>query len=385
MKIGIIAVGYNRPDSMRRLATSLTSAYYYGYNVDLIFSIDKGQKQSEIVKIAQECDWKYGQKIIRAFQERQGLRNHILQCGDMTKEYDAVVVLEDDLIVSKYYFKYIIKTLEWYKDDDKIAGISLYTHQTHPGVRRPFEAVNNGYDVYMMQFAMSWGQCWSRKMWLGFRKWYLENENSDLSLNDLLPKYISNWNKQSWLKYYMRYIVENDKFFIYPYIALSTNASDIGEHCSIPNNDYQIAILQGEKEYKFPTYEQSIKYDVFFERLEIQNIVFPYLKGSKILDLYGNRIDFQKADYIVSTRVLPYKIVDEYALKYRPIEMNCIIPTKGKGIYIYDSRFKSNNKRRNDIDVLTRYEVRAIHWKRLLHFAFTSLIDAFRRKILKVK
>ena len=152
MNIAIITVGYNRPDSMQQLLNTVVNADYENDKVDLIISI------------AENIKWSYGEKKIRAFSERQGLRNHIIQCGDMTEYYDAVVVLEDDLMVSKYYYTYVKQALAFYCDDCKIAGISLYKHQTHPGVYRPFEPVNNGYDVYMQQFAMSWGQCWSNTM-----------------------------------------------------------------------------------------------------------------------------------------------------------------------------------------------------------------------------
>ena len=41
MKYGVIAVGYNRPSSLRRLVCSLLKAEYYNEIVDLIISIDK--------------------------------------------------------------------------------------------------------------------------------------------------------------------------------------------------------------------------------------------------------------------------------------------------------------------------------------------------------
>lgn len=385
MKIAIVAVGYNRPDSMQRLIESLLNANYYNYKVDLIFSIDKGEKQDQIIEVAEECIWKHGEKHIRAFSEKQGLRKHILQCGSLTEIYDAIVVLEDDLIVSNFFFKYVVEALRFYKNEDEIAGISLYTHQTHPGVRRPFEAVNNGYDTFLMQFAMSWGQCWTKKMWKEFRNWYSKNENSDLGRDGYIPSYIAKWNQQSWLKYYMRYIVETKKYFVYPYVALSTNASDIGEHCSTPNNDYQIALLQGDKEYKFASISDAIKYDIFFERIGIEEKVFPELKGSKILDLYGSRNEYGKYDYIVSTRRLPYEIVGEYSLKYRPIEMNCMFPSIGNGIYVYNSKKRTRRIVLRNEDILTRYEVRAIHWKRLLRLGFRGLNDAICRRLKRVK
>ena len=56
-RICVIAVGYNRPDAMLRLLNSLGEADYLGDNVDLLISIDKGQKQEEIVALAQEFCW----------------------------------------------------------------------------------------------------------------------------------------------------------------------------------------------------------------------------------------------------------------------------------------------------------------------------------------
>ena len=378
MKIAIVAVGYNRPDSMNDLLKSIVKADYDSDRVDLIVSIDKGERQSEVISVAEQISWSFGEKIIRAFSERQGLRNHIIQCGDLTEKYDAVVVLEDDLLVSRYFYSYVKQTLKFYQNDPNIAGISLYKHQTHPGVYRPFDPVNNGYDVYMQQFAMSWGQCWSKQMWKEFKLWYSKNVNKNLFEDSLLPEYIAGWNKQSWLKYFMRFIVENNKYFVYPYTALSTNASDIGEHCRIPNNDFQISLLQGRLEYRLPEFENAIKYDIFFERVGLD--VFPELDGKIVLDLYGNRSQFEGADYAISTVPHPYKIVKTLQLKYRPIEINCIIPKEGLGIYIYDLHTKSKLPSRC-IDVVTRYDVRAIHWKKLLHLGWSGFLSALLDKV----
>ena len=365
-KTAIVAVGYNRPDSIEQLLHSLLRADYAGDQVDLVVSLDKGQRQQEIVSAAEKIEWPHGEKIIRAFSERQGLRAHIIQCGDLTNKYDAVVVLEDDLMVAPHFYSYVKQAIGRYADDTHIAGISLYKHQTHPGVNRPFEPAHNGFDVYMQQFAMSWGQCWTKAMWRKFRAWYNENEGKDLSEGNILPSYISHWNKQSWLKYYMRYIVENDKYFIYPYFSLTTNASDAGEHCRIPNNDFQVSMQEGDMEYRFPSFEQAVKYDVFFERVGIEDKVFPEMEGKKLLDLYGNRLNYEGADYLISTKALPYRVVKKAQLRYRPVEMNCLMPSDGEGIYVYDLK-KTATAPTANIDIVTRYDVRSLHWKKTLH------------------
>lgn len=380
--IALVAVGYNRPDSIEQLLQSLLRAEYGDDRVDLVISLDKGQRQQEIVSVAEEIQWTHGEKIIRSFSERQGLRSHIIQCGDLTEKYDAVVVLEDDLMVAPHFYSYVKQTVEHYKDDEHIAGISLYRHQTHPGVYRPFEPAHNGYDVYIQQFAMSWGQCWTRRMWKGFREWYADNEDKDLSEGDLLPSYVSHWNKQSWLKYYMRYIVENDKYFVYPYFSLTTNASDAGEHCRIPNNDFQVALQEGDMQYRFSSFEEAVKYDVFFERVGLN--VFPELEGKKVLDLYGGRINYGDADYLVSTRTLPYKVVKSMQLRYRPVEMNCVVPSDGVGAFVYDLKTAAVSPKINQ-NILIRYDIRSLHWKKTLHIGWSGFIDAILNKIQKRK
>ena len=380
MGIAIVAVGYNRPDSIEQLLQSLLCADYAGDRVDLVVSLDKGQRQQEIKSVAEKINWPHGEKTIRTFPDRQGLRAHIIQCGDLTEKYDAVVVLEDDLIVASHFYSYVRQAVSRYSEDDNIAGISLYKHQTHPGVNRPFEPVNNGFDIYMQQFAMSWGQCWTRKMWQSFRAWYNDNIDKDLAEGNILPAYISHWNKQSWLKYYMRYIVEKDKYFIYPYFSLTTNASDAGEHCRIPNNDFQVSLQEGDLQYRFPSFEQAVKYDVFFERVGIEDKVFSGLKGKKLLDLYGNRTNYGDARYLISTKALPYRVVRKAQLRYRPVEINAIMPSDGEGIYVYDLR-ESATKPKINKDILSRYDVRSLHWKKTLHLGWNGFIDALLNKI----
>ena len=78
MKYSIVVVGYNRPDSMRRLLESLCCASYE-VSCDLVISLDYGTRQEELLKIAENVKWMHGEKKIRKVQSAQGLRQHILQ------------------------------------------------------------------------------------------------------------------------------------------------------------------------------------------------------------------------------------------------------------------------------------------------------------------
>ena len=360
----IVVVCYNRLDGMLRTLESVKAAQYMGDDVALIVSIDKSDKQDVLCVAANRFEWPFGPKVVRRFPERQGLRAHVLQCGDLTDNYEAVIVLEDDITVAEGFYSYTKQTVDFYGNNESIFGISLYAHQTNPGCQRPFFPAANGYDTYLMQYAQSWGQCWTSNMWRGFRDWY-SKQKGDMEADGIIPQYIANWNDKSWLKYYIKYTVEKNGYFVYPYASLSTNNSDKGEHCTVSNNDYQVTMLEGCPKYRFPTMEQAVKYDVYYERIIDQENIFPEIPGKRLLDLYGMRTDFGDADVLISTQSLPYQVLRSIQLKYRPHEANCRYPVDGDGIFIYDLHQKAQPPK-SDKHLCIRYDVRSISWRMLM-------------------
>ena len=120
----IVIVTYNRELSLKRLLESIKNAKYTEKNITLIISIDYSNKQSVIKNIAEEFEWPYGNKIIRTYKENQGLKKHVLSCGDLTDEYEGVIILEDDLYVAEDYYSYAKAALNFYENNEKIAGIA---------------------------------------------------------------------------------------------------------------------------------------------------------------------------------------------------------------------------------------------------------------------
>ena len=383
MRLAMVAVGYNRPKSLERLLLSLLNVEYGGDCVDLIISLDKSPCESDLLKVANQINWNYGNKRIRTFTERQGLRAHIIQCGDLTEQYDGVVVLEDDLIVSKGVYAYCKQMIGYYGNDDRIAGISLYKHRINPGNYRPFDPAEDSNDVYFMQMAQSWGECWTGSMWKSFKKWYLSNDGpvrSDASF----PAYIANWNDSSWLKYYNKYIVEKNKFFVYPYKSLSTNHTDIGEHNKSVNNDFQVPLLTESMDYRCVPLEDGIKYDIYFERIGITENILTDLNGKKILDLMGLRKNVEDADYLISVNSLPFKVVKQLQVRYRPIEENIIKPVQGSGIYVYDLHTPSKPPR-NSPEILNSYDIRGVSWRRALRHGIDGFVTTARNYIKSLR
>lgn len=386
--IAIVVVGYDRADSMKRLLNSLAKSYYDNEEVELVISIDKGKNQDKVIKVANDFQWDFGNKNIRIYDKKQGLRRHILQCGDLTKKYDAVVVLEDDLIVSPAFYRYLKEAIKYYDKDINIAGISLYSYRVNEFCNKLFQPAYNGYDTYMMQVAQSWGQCWTKRMWEEFRKWKY-SDNEIIQLDTKMPENIYHWGKSSWKKNFMAYIVEEKKFFVYPYYSYTTNCSEIGEHRSFTTSDYQVQLVENQTKWRMAPFEKSIKYDIFFERLDIKILNEKYKDKKICLDLYGMKKNFENADLLFSKKKLPYSLIQEIGLIYRPQEVNCTHLILGKGFYLYDLHIKSKKPcNKNNEYILYEYQFPGINWHFCLKYVKYRFIKAIKlrlERIIKLK
>lgn len=380
-KIAIVAVGYNRPNAMGRLLKSILLSEFNEDEVDLIISIDKGEKQNEIIKVADEIQWLHGKKVIKAREERLGLKRHIISCGDLSEDYKAVVVLEDDLTVSRFFYQYVKSAIRFYEHNSAIAGISLYSYQIIPYSSKHFFPENNGYDSYLMQVAMSWGQCWTSKMWAGFKAWYQKHDSSILD-DGCLPESVVRWDDRSWLKYYDRYLVESEKYFVMPYTSLSTNHTESGEHAVNSTTMFEVPLLSGPKHYCFPSVDDAVKYDAFFERKDMEYHTILGLESSVLMDLNGIRTKIPKnANYLASTNIWPYECIKEYGLVLRPIESNLAECTHGKGILIYNTRnIGTKRKKGNQLD---KYDLFDAEWRQTLRYSIRFILERLKEKLYK--
>lgn len=334
MKFAALAIGYNRIPGMLRALKSLEDAYYAEDTMDLIISVDNCGYDA-VAEAARAFHWSHGEKIVRTFSERQGLRKHILSCGDFLEEYDALVVLEDDIVVSPAYYEYMKQAVAFYKDNSDIAGIALFSRDLS-GCLKPFTPEASAYDVYYMQYPQSWGQIWMKNQWFAFREWYEEHKDDDLD-SVYYPKSMSDYPATSWAKYHGKYCVDCDKYFVYPYHALSTCYADVGAHTQEMDLFAQVPMLyQLGKQYRLcDDKEKMTVYDVFFERMGMERYL-DLPEGSLWMDLYGARTRYEGKRYLLSTKSLPYHLMKSFGLLLRPHECNIKMGIEGSAIHLYD-------------------------------------------------
>lgn len=345
MDIAICAIGYNRVHSMERLLRSIQNADYSpSDNITLYVSVDKSDSDN-VASLADTFEWSHGNKVVIRHEQNLGLRRHILSCGDLLEHHDALIVLEDDIVVAPAYFKYAQQTVGKYHDNPEIAGISLYCHVINQQTHYPFTPLKVGHDVYFMNFAFSWGQIWLKKQWQEFISWYKQHEDF-IPNQPHLPKMLSGWNK-SWLKYHIQYCIEQNKYFVVPYFSFSTNCGDPGTHvgndipniCDSPMENGPIGTLH------LPDIEQGVIYDGFFENKTIANLYGETYHDDITINL--NCADRPHKRFLLTCADLDYEIITGYALDRRPMELNILQGISGSGIYLYDTTRPQKNKRKS--------------------------------------
>ena len=356
----IVAVAYNRPDALKRLLLSIESAEYGdGVQPVLVISIDKSDS-GDVLAVADDFEYTHGKKIVMARPERMGLREHVLSCGDLTGEYGSIIVLEDDLFVSPRFYSYACAALDHSEKDERIGAVSLYDHRFNVHAREPFGAIDDGYDNYYLQIASSWGQAYTKKQWESFRAWYDDNKDRDLK-SPMVPENISGWSDRSWLKYYIVYLIETQKYCLYPRVSLTTNFGDEGTHAKKADTDLQVPVAgKGLKaDYRFSSIDESrAVYDPFFEALGVVSDGNARLGGYDtgiegndteplIVDLYGIKpaaaiAKASKIRYVLTPASLPYKVIKSFGRQMRPVDANIVYNISGNDLHLYDMSIKAD-------------------------------------------
>lgn len=151
----IVLFVYNRPEHTQKTINALKRNKLAEESELFIFSdgektpSDK-QKVQEVRKIINNIN---GFKNIKVFdyETNKGLANSVIDgVTKIISDYGKVIVLEDDLITSKNFLRYMNRTLNFYEDNKDIWSISGYNLPIN--IPDDYE-----HDVYLAYRAASWG------------------------------------------------------------------------------------------------------------------------------------------------------------------------------------------------------------------------------------
>ena len=332
MKLAIGVMAYNRIEGVIRLLNSLNNAEYFGCTVDLIISIDSGGLE-EVVEVANSFEWLHGKKTVVEQSESLKTKKHALWFGrQLLENYDALALFEDDIMVAPGFFGFMKATVEFYRDDRDVAGISFYRHLHCTHTYDNFIPLNNGKDVFFLQQAVSWGEIWLKEQWADFFEWFKVNE-SDKEIWNIqgIPEWFSCFPDSALMKWFNLYCFLNNKYFVEPYFAFSTCFHEHGV-----NN-------VGESSNAFQSMLSNRIDEIFnlghINECEVYDSVCEYKKfnlESVCIDLHGAKKYFEGKDYLLTIK--KYKNtnpIKQYGRELKPIELNVMLDIPGEDIRIY--------------------------------------------------
>jgi hypothetical protein len=333
-KPAIIVVAYNRPACLERILSSLARADLKGHkDVTLVISIDGGGS-SDVPRVAEQFEWQHGPKRVIRHEKNIGLRKHILSCGDLTEEYGSVLILEEDCYVSRNFYEFAAQALDHYRAERRIAGISLYSPGYNESAYQPFLPLDDGCDVYFMQVPSSLGQIWTHEQWRAFRSYH--DRSPPIGPLDALPPNVIGWPDTSWKKYFYRYMIEENLFFVYPASSCLTNFGDTGTHQSVPSQLHQVPIeaRRSGAPMKLVGFGDSCnKYDGYYEILpESLRSYGVDIDADTCVDLHGARpLERCAKTYAISVKDCA-KPMRSFGANQFPLPLNLVYPAPGSDI-----------------------------------------------------
>ena len=149
----VIIFAYNRAKHLKRLINSLLqNAESSETNVVIFADGAKNQGDEKVAEVAETIREISGFKSIRTVFRNTNIglaKNIINGVSSIFEEFEEAIVLEDDLVVTPYFLRYMKTALDYYKDTNAFS-IAGYT---------PRIALPNGYnyDTYPIMRNCSWG------------------------------------------------------------------------------------------------------------------------------------------------------------------------------------------------------------------------------------
>ena len=238
----VLVFAYNRPDHLIRTLDSLAQNDHAKDTELYIFS-DGAAKESDqeaVSRVRKIIDSFRGfKRINRVFRDSNfGLADNIIDgVSTVLQSFCQAIILEDDMVSSRYFLSYMNQGLRLYENEARVAGIHGYIYPRCPGLPRSF----------FLRGADCWGWATWRRAWDHFEpdgKKLLEeikagnledefNFGGAFDYTGMLQDWVKGRNNSWAVRWYASAFLK-DMLTLYPGVSLIRNIGldGSGEHCA---------------------------------------------------------------------------------------------------------------------------------------------------------
>lgn len=242
----IVLFTYNRPDHVKQTIEALQKNEFASES-DLIIYSDGAKDKTNELAINETRKYLHtveGFKSVQIIEREKnwGLAESLIDgITSVVDKYGKVIVMEDDLLTSPYYLRFMNQALEKYSNDDQIASIHGYVNPVKEELPENF----------FLSYASSWGWATWQRAWRIFERdgSKLLNELQDKNLEQRLDfdnsyyfvKMLRNQIKgknSSWAIRWYTSIVLKNKLCLYPGKSLVRQIGCDGSGTHSSNDDW---------------------------------------------------------------------------------------------------------------------------------------------------
>ncbi len=255
---------YNRPKHLKKTLNSLKKNPETRMSTIYVFSdsfknkdLLNKKKVEEVRKIIKKINF-FKKKIIIERKKNFGLKKNILTgISSVLRKHSNIVILEDDLIVSKFFLKYMNEALVKFKNFKRVWHISAWN----------YDIKENNYekDAFFITNMNCWGWGTWKDRWIKLNtksKYYIKKFgnkdkykfNLDGSFENF-SQIIRNHNKtlSSWAIFWNATIFLNKGLCLNPVKSLTLNIGQDLSGTNTINSQLSNRSLNNKKKFNFPT------------------------------------------------------------------------------------------------------------------------------------
>jgi len=305
----VVLFVYNRPWHTKQSLNALANNYLTKESVLYIFadgakeSATATQKEAieEVRSVIREEKWCKEVHIIE-HKQNKGLANSIIEgVTKVVNQYGKIIVLEDDMITSPYFLKFMNESLNAYENQEKVASIHAYIYQ-----------IANLPTTFLLKDPGCWGWATWKRGWDLFetdgKKLMKEIKQKKLSKRFdyenaypyflMLERQVKGQNDSWAIRWYASLFLK-DKLSLYPHQSLVHN---------IGNDASGTHTIVNEKHFNVSMAVQAI---------DIQNISIEPNE-----EVYRKQADYFKANYP------KYSLIQEVKWKIKAILLKSVLIRK---------------------------------------------------------
>lgn len=270
---------FNRPDHTRKTIEALSKNELASQSKLIVFS-DGPRDKKDAALVEQVRDYistvkGFESVSIVTSKTNKGLANSIISgVTNVLSDNDRIIVLEDDMVTSTQFLKYMNNSLDWYENDEGVISVHGYIYP----VKEPLP------DYFFLRGADCWGWAtWSRG-------WKLFEADGKKLLNELkrrrllkefdfgstypytkmLKKQIAGKNNSWAIRWYASAFI-HEKLTLYPGMSYVQNiGNDASGTHSRETNQYEIDKLN----VNLPSSKIEIKEDI-----KARNVISRYFRS----------------------------------------------------------------------------------------------------------